>query len=87
MPEEHVPIAVWANLNLRHIELCAENGIDRIYPSLVPGATTHPAFPEPDEGYDALHKACDRAHELGMEIHPYLPVFLLPTFTLTRCAR
>ena len=81
MSDKRVPIAVWANLNLCHIELCAEHGIDRIYPSLVPGATTHPAFPEPDEGYDALGKACDRAHELGLEVHPYLPVFLLPTFT------
>jgi hypothetical protein len=80
MPAKQIPIAVWSNLNLRHIELCAENGFTRTYPSLVPGATTHEAFPEPDEGYDALAKACEKAHEYGMEVHPYLPVFLLPTF-------
>ena len=59
MSEKRVPIAVWASLNLRHIELCAEHGIDRIYPSITPGCTTHPAFPEPTEGFDADRSAWD----------------------------
>jgi hypothetical protein len=80
MSEKRIPIAIWSGLDLRHLELCAEHGIDRIYPSISPGCTTHPAFPESTEELDAMSKACDRAHELGLEIHPYLPVFLLPTF-------
>jgi len=60
------------------LDRCAASGIDRIYASLHPYATGHPAYPKPKGLPNALGIAVDAAHERRIEVHPYLAVFLLP---------
>jgi len=63
---------------LYFLDRCAGNGIDRIYTSIVPGYTRHPAYPEPGGMPDAMEFLVDSAHSRGIQVHPYLAVFMLP---------